>query len=208
MKFKIDNTYYSEPFTEFEDRREELLGLIDSATDVKSYDEGQSSYNQSNITLSPITRLDWHKGQDHKSRPWVNFLKKAILWKLHEMCYKIGYQGILLRDIWFQQYKQGSSHDWHIHSYNFTGAYYVELPEEESFNNKTEIYDGQKILVPNVKQGDICIFPATTFHRAPIIESDQRKTIISYNFDVKGIRNHHYDNLKIYKPVLVGNKNI
>ena len=208
MKFKIDGCYLSEPFTEFEPQREELLRLIDEATDVKSYDEGQSSDNQNNLTLSPITRLDWHAAQDFKTRPWVKFVYKAIAWKLHEMCYKIGYQGILFHDLWFQQYKQGSSHDWHIHSYNFTGAYYLELPEEKEFNNKTEIYDGHKILIPNVKQGDICIFPATSFHRGPTIQSDKRKTIISYNFDVKGIRNHHYDNLQIYKPVLVGNKNI
>jgi hypothetical protein len=51
---------------------------------------------------------------------------------------------------------------------------------------KTELIDPFKVnkkIIPDVKEGDIIIFPSYVIHRAPIIDNNIRKTIISCNLD-------------------------
>jgi ectoine hydroxylase-related dioxygenase (phytanoyl-CoA dioxygenase family) len=95
--------------------------------------------------------------------------------------------------IWYQQYLKNSTHGWHTHSDNFTGVYYLEMDETAP---KTQIINSNKILNLNVEEGDFVIFPSYLIHRAPINLSKNRKTIISFNFNVSGIRKDILDNFK------------
>ena len=114
-----------------------------------------------------------------------------MITKFNSMLEKnLGLTGVRLKQLWFQQYIQNDSHQWHIHESNFTGVYYVELNDEE--NNKTELISGDTKLTPEVKEGDICIFPSFVVHRCPLIQSTKRKTIISYNFDVSNPTKHQF----------------
>ena len=45
-------------------------------------------------------------------------------------------KNVQLNDVWYQQYLEGDSHGWHVHSDHFTGVYYLEYPRGCS---KTEI---------------------------------------------------------------------
>ena len=183
-KIKVDAFYLKEHFAELHQHKEHLLNLINQA-DCHS--------NKPNLATktSSISRLDWNKGSDFIKRDWVNFVYPLMVAKFNSMLEKnLGLTGVRLKQLWFQQYIQNDSHQWHIHESNFTGVYYVELNDEE--NNKTELISGDTKLTPEVKEGDICIFPSFVVHRCPLIQSTKRKTIISYNFDVSNPTKHQF----------------
>ena len=96
------------------------------------------------------------------------------------MAYSIGYHSVFVKALWFQQYTKNSIHDWHVHSENYTGVYYLEYPDGAP---ATKLY-GDNLIVPDVNEGDVVMFPAMTPHQAPMVMNDNRKTIISYNFNV------------------------
>lgn len=78
---------------------------------------------------------------------------------------------------WFHQYQKNDFFNWHGHDpYCMVGVYYIELPAGAG----TEFYN----LEYTAKEGTIAIFPGWLPHRSPINRSDQRKTIISFNFMV------------------------
>ena len=53
------------------------------------------------------------------------------------------------------------------------------------------------MFTPKVKEGDLCIFPAMAPHIGMQNESlSTRKTIISYNFNVKGMTADVLENMK------------
>ena len=184
MKIPINTFYLKEHFPELHQHKEHLLNLINQA------DCNSKKFNAETRT-SPISRLDWNKGSDFINRDWANFVYHLMITKFNSMLEKnLGLTGARFKHLWFQQYIQNNSHQWHIHESNFTGVYYVELNDEE--NNKTELINGDTKLTPEVKEGDICIFPAFVIHRCPLIQSTKRKTIISYNFDVSKPTEHQF----------------
>ena len=85
--------------------------------------------------------------------------------------------------MWFQQYANGSQHGWHIHGDHMTAVYYLDLPKDSP---KTEWINPMDNTVNqfDVEEGDIIIFPSWIVHRAPINESNNMKTIISWNFNL------------------------
>ena len=200
-KILIDTYYVSEPFPELHALKDQLLDLItesDSSTMEMPPQYKQHSSPQNTLSKSPINKLDWNKSTDFKNRPWVNLILELIHQKLNSMVQQqLGLNRIKFNDLWFQQYTQNNFHNWHIHDHNFTGAYYVELADDET--NKTEVMSGEQILVPDVKEGDICFFPAFAIHRCPPIESTNRKTIISYNFDIMGMTEDQFQLMETYE---------
>ena len=191
MKIPINTFYLKEHFPELHQHKEQLLNLINQA------DYNTNTFNVQTKT-SAISRLDWNKASDFINRPWVNFVHHLILAKFNSMLEKnLGLTGVRLKHLWFQQYIQNDSHQWHIHESNFTGVYYVELNDEE--NNKTELINGDTKLTPEVREGDICIFPAFIVHRCPLIQSTKRKTIISYNFDASTVAKKSEKNINLLK---------
>ena len=59
----------------------------------------------------------------------------------------------------------------------------------------TQLYDTE-MKAPDVNEGDIVMFPSMTPHRAPKVENDIRKTIVSFNFNVLKI---HENKLREFK---------
>ena len=128
-----------------------------------------------------VNRLDWSKCEDF-SRPWVQILKPHIQTYLDRLAEPLGYQSSIIEQFWFQQYVNGDSHGWHTHGSNFTGVYYLELDE---LSPKTEIIEPSKQnkkMQMDVHEGDILMFPSYVIHRAPVMNNDIRKTIVSFNF--------------------------
>jgi len=92
-----------------------------------------------------------------------------------------------LTNFWFQQYSSNNIHDWHVHGNSHLSlVYFLELPESEY---STEFFDleSRKIFQPKVSEGDIVVFPSHLPHKAPLLTSDKRKTIISWNMDINWI---------------------
>lgn len=133
-----------------------------------------------------ITSLDWESSIDF-SRAWAKALLPSLSNFLQNTALHLGYAGSTIHQLWFQQYVKGDTHGWHVHGCNFTGVYYVEL---DPTSPKTELvvpFKQQSIQVPNIKEGDVLIFPSFTVHRAPVLTNDLRKTIVSFNIDFNDI---------------------
>ena len=180
VKNQIDSFYLTLSYPKHLETKEQILQLI-SEQPTLTYGGG----NQ-------ILNLDWEKREDW-SRPWVQLFKPDFEIVMNQAAQMNGYYHVLIRELWFQQYKKGNQHGWHAHANNFTGVYYLDFPEDapttELINpyltvlDNLETVDERELIVPNVKEGDILIFPSYVIHRAPIVEKDINKSIISFNID-------------------------
>jgi hypothetical protein len=165
--------------------KEELLTKINSQ-DSETLESKKENYDDS------IHKLDWSKSNDF-TRPWVEVFTPFLKENLLQIVKSIGFKKVLIRNIWFQQYHQNNRHGWHKHGCNFTGVYYLELPEGTP---STQICNPMGLnLTANLeaKEGDVVVFPSFVVHRAPHNKSTKRKTIISFNLDfeepIKGDKN-------------------
>ena len=92
--------------------------------------------------------------------------------------------------MWYHQYAKNSVHNWHIHGENYTGVYYLELPDDTP---KTELIDQyDKKITVEANEGDVVIFPSFIIHRGPKVLNDSRKTIISFNLEFEDISKAWY----------------
>ena len=171
-KIPITNYYISDDMPNHNTIKKDVLSMIDEAPN-------SNLSGTDNFFENEISKLDFNEHGD-MSRPWVKRILPEFLDKVGKMVYDIGYMKIHLKALWYQQYKKNDVHDWHVHGENFTGVYYIEYPEGAP---ATRLYD-TKLIVPEIKEGTICVFPANTPHIAPKIDNDLRKTIISFNFNV------------------------
>lgn len=188
-KIKLNTTALLKPFKYHNEIKDTLRSMIET-----SYHDnlklGDNKYGDE------IYRLDWSKYPDF-NREWVQYLAP----KLHEhflICANdLNYQGCLIKGIWYQQYAKNSVHNWHIHGENYTGVYYLELPDDTP---KTELIDQyDKKITVKANEGDIVIFPSFIIHRGPKVLNDSRKTIISFNLEFEDIefeyiKRYRYDN--------------
>jgi hypothetical protein len=168
----IINYYIRSRLDNHEKIKSQVLSLINYS------DNSGGEYKDENYH-SKISKLDWEKNADFQ-RPWVKIILPSLTKTLDEMIDYVGYKRVDMKVMWFQQYTKNCTHDWHVHSENYTGVYYLEYPEGSPATN---LYDNN-MLTPKVSEGDVVIFPAMTPHQAPMVKSDSRKTIISYNFNV------------------------
>lgn len=141
-----------------------------------------------------INRVDWDICTD-MNRPWVKNIQSSLSKYLDEWSKVYQCKGWNVYQIWFQQYYNTGRHGWHIHGHNYTGVYYLDLPDETP---KTQIAneDGTPITV-DVKEGDVLIFPSHIIHRAPPNESVKTKTIISFNMDIMTPDKDYLDKISI-----------
>jgi uncharacterized RmlC-like cupin family protein len=172
-KYKLDSAYVVKKFEEHENIKVDLLNLIDVAT----YESPKFDSSEVNIT-----KTDWSFSTTN--RDWVSYLSEPLVKNVLEMYAFLGYDGINISQIWFQQYLKDSEHGWHVHGNNFTNVYYLELPEGTPKTQLVNPYNQKEIIEIEVKEGDLLCFPSYVLHKAPKNNSNKRKTIISYNIDV------------------------
>jgi len=171
-KIRFDDCICHSNISNHNDIKDELLSLI-----AEGYSETMDDLSSNDR----ISKLDFGNSKD-RTRPWVNKFLPNWDDSLRECIQSMGYVGVDLYNCWFQQYKEGDTHGWHIHGGHFTGVYYLEFPSNSA---RTEIYSpySGSIEKVNIEEGDFILFPAHWIHRAPSNTSD-RKTIISWNFNV------------------------
>ncbi len=87
------------------------------------------------------------------------------------------------------------THGWHTHSDNYTGVYYLELPDETPKTQIVNPLNQTEIIDLDIKEGDIVLFPSFIIHRAPINKSNKRKTIISFDINIDKIKKEILDKL-------------
>ena len=185
-KIKLNTTALLKPFKYHDEIKDTLRSMIET-----SYHDnlklGDNEYGDE------IHRLDWSRYPDF-NREWVQYLAP----KLHEhflICANdLNYQGVLIKGMWYQQYAKNSVHNWHIHGENYTGVYYLELPDDTP---KTELIDQyDKKITVEANEGDVVIFPSFIIHRGPKVLNDSRKTIISFNLEFEDIE---FEYIKRYR---------
>jgi hypothetical protein len=172
-KYGLTTPYIILPFEDHSSVKDELLSLLEK-TDYKSPKHAESE--------TDITKADWFRSQDME-REWVKFAAPKLSPYITKMYDELGFDLLKITEIWFQQYQQGSEHGWHTHSGNWTNVYYLEFPEGSPKTLLTDPFDRKTKVEVDVKEGDLLLFPAFVMHKAPINNSKNRKTILSYNID-------------------------
>ena len=188
-KHQLDSFYLTFTMYDHLMYKNELLPLIENQ-EPETYVASDSYYTDS------ITKLDWQLS-DNFTRPWTEYFKPELDSLLNGIAASCGYGQCEILNLWFQQYHVNDTHGWHIHSGNFTGIYYLEFPKHAP---KTELvipYKQEKIIVPDVNEGDILIFPSYVIHRAPKMKEELRKTIISFNCNFSNIDRIMLSNINV-----------
>ena len=128
-----------------------------------------------------ISRLDWSLCED-LTRKWVSMFIPYFVDEITRVMGSMAYNEVELFQMWYQQYLEGGQHGWHIHGHHYTGVYYLEYPKGCSKTEVCSPFNFNKKQI-DVEEGDIIVFPAHFIHRG-LPNSNLRKTIISFNFDV------------------------
>ena len=173
-KFALESFYTIGKLPNHNELKQQVLDSIDNSYTDKLLMKDEY-YSDS------VSKLDWSKSQDF-SRPWTQLLKPHIQDYLNKLAVALGYQSADIEQFWFQQYVNGDSHGWHTHGSNFTGVYYLELDKDSPRTEIIEPSRQNKKFIMDVNEGDILMFPSYVIHRAPMVNNDIRKTIVSFNF--------------------------
>ena len=158
--------------------KEKLLSMIN---------ESYSDHMENHFYGDNINRLDWSKNLNY-NREWVKFIKPKLEKHFNKCAEDLNYEKCDVNGMWYQQYIKDNTHTWHVHGDNYTGVYYLELPENSP---KTELLDQIDIknkITINAKEGDVVIFPSFIIHRSPKIINNLRKTIISFNLNFPKVK--------------------
>lgn len=173
-KIKFNSLVLIDEFKQHTTLKNKLLSSINNSFSEQATDKDNN-----------VNRLDWSQNLN-ADREWVNILKNPLQEHFDRCANVLNYKSCNIKNIWYQQYIQNNIHNWHIHSDNYTGVYYLEFDDKKA--SKTEILDNDlKINQVNAKEGDIVIFPSFFIHRSPKIENNTRKTIISFNLEFIGV---------------------
>lgn len=120
-----------------------------------------------------IDHTDWNL-PSNIYRGYFNILLKAVGGHLDNIKQSLKTDNFEIINYWFQQYKNNSFHGWHTHTNaHFANVYLVECPKDSQ-----TMFRNFKI---DCKEGDIISFPAFLPHCSAPLQSEQRKTIISFN---------------------------
>ena len=160
--------------------KKDLLKLIGESKDTP----------YKNVTLTmydDLAKTDWPLSSNFKKRKWVNKYGQDICNFLSELAIILGYTKIEVSRLWYQQYKKNQTHGWHQHARNYSGVYYLEYPENTEPTQFLFTEDLHKTFSVKVKEGDMILFPSYIIHRSPPLQTDKRKTIISWNLDFLNI---------------------
>ena len=177
MKMRVEtiNSYiFIQKVEEHKEIKNKLLSLLDEIKNDKIESDNEK-IQKSDYNLSVDVERKYGSMFQDIVRPYNENIKEF---------YKA--EKILINNYWFQQYGDNGYHNFHIHPFSLlSNVYYLELEN----NNSTVFYDMQnkKEIKYNLEEGDLITFPSLLPHKSQI-NTNGRKTIISYNSDVIGIR--------------------
>ena len=168
-----ESPYFKSKFPNHKSIKEKVLSEIEIMPE-KNLDIPGNSF---------ITKLDWNIDRNYE-RKYLKYIENNLIEYMTNFIKETKWNTWTIHNVWFQQYIHNSNHNWHVHTQcQFTNVYYLELPKDapqtdiiNPFTNECQTLD--------VEEGDVITFPSFIIHRAPIIENDTRKTIISFNSDL------------------------
>lgn len=165
--------------------KENLLTLINN-----SY----SDRMQNDLYGDNINRLDWSLNLNY-NRKWIEYVKHKLEEHFNECAELLNYEKCEVNGMWYQQYIQNDTHTWHIHGENYTGVYYLELPNNSPKTELIDQLDINKKITIEATEGDVIIFPSFIIHRSPKITNNLKKTIISFNLNFTKVKESIFSKL-------------
>ncbi|GAB4240601.1 MAG: hypothetical protein Kow0032_28350 [Methyloligellaceae bacterium] len=143
---------------------------------------------------------DYRLGNDPATRTYKNMVLEAVRPNIQEFSKEVGGKEFEMGQIWFQHYEHHSFHNTHHHwPALYSVVYYLQF-DPKKHNSTTfvnpmkleqQVYQNRQLKSetqwrPKVKEGDMIIFPSYLDHFAPMCQSKSPRTIVSFNFDLKG----------------------
>lgn len=169
MKYKLEDCYYIGKISNHNNIRQALLNKINSAE--------SHSINVDGYTIS---KTDWEFSHD-LNREWAIFFIENCIEDIKTFYKNLGHEYFEIHNIWFQQYYKNSSHTWHNHGEcNYSNVYYLELPKKSESTEIVSPFSGATKSV-EAKEGEMLIFPAHIYHRAPANLDEKNRTVVVFN---------------------------
>ena len=173
-KYQFNGSYMVRRMPNHESLKPVMLGLIQSAQSEFKKDPSNN--------LEQISKYDFSLVENE--RPWSSLFSEYFNGFMATLPDSILHKNPEMRGVWFQQYESGDFHHWHHHAgSNFAGIYYLELPDFSCATEFIEPFNTAVVKKFNVSEGDVVLFPASLIHRSPENTSNQRKTVVAFNFD-------------------------
>tara|TARA_B100001057_G_C22863707_1_gene955628 strand:+ start:1711 stop:2331 length:621 start_codon:yes stop_codon:yes gene_type:complete len=180
LKQKLEVPIAINKMAEHLDIKEKCLSLINQSPGKRiKYAEGNLDITKGDYAIDGVKLTN-----DDPSRKWLQFLKPYLLNVVTDTYKNLGYDTFKIYNIWYQQYKSGSVHGWHVHpGCQWTSIYYLDLPDTAPKTQIVSPWDQQTIIKLDVQEGDVITFPSFAIHQAPENENNKTRTIISFNSD-------------------------
>ena len=182
-QYKINSLILKDHFKYHTTIKKNLIKLINETKDKKFL-------KKDNYFNDDIAKTDWPLA-DNWERAWTKKYKELFIEQFMLFANKLGYKNIQLSKLWYQQYDLYQTHGWHIHARNYTGTYYLQLPQDAPYTEFIYPDKLNKGFTIEVKEGDMIFFPCHFMHRSKPSLSDKKKTIISWNLDFFDIMDMH-----------------
>ena len=144
----------------------------------------RSEYSKpSNTFFEKISKSDYHTQEANyykTSNGYIHLLTPHINNIIQKIIPDTNKQNLKIDNFWFHQYNRMEYYWWHNHpGARWAIVYYVEMDGAGPITEFENFYGPN--ITPNVKEGQILIFPGWIKHRSPPNLSNNRKTIISVN---------------------------
>ena len=185
-KFRYDDCICRTKLVDHSLIKDRILNEIKLSTHYENIDHGEYYSDK-------VSRADMDLCGD-PNRSWVKVLLPNLSISINEMLSNMAYNGFKIKDMWYHQYVKGDCYGWHIHDKMYAGIYYLEFGKS---SGRTQICSpfSLKSTKINAQEGDVVIFPAHLMHRA-LPNSDERKTVVSFNFNLNFDNQHYYNLIK------------
>lgn len=129
--------------------------------------------------IQAIFNCDWHLPNTYQ-RAYLNAVLPII--NQHNLAVQraLGHiRAVQTDNIWFQQYREGNFHSWHVHpKAMFSNVYFVELPSKTIATTFRVM--GKEFQV-DAEEGDILTFPSFYEHCSKTNDLEGIKTVIAFN---------------------------
>jgi hypothetical protein len=134
-----------------------------------------------------LSKTDWYLDNTHH-RKYIEYFKTMLTPHLNKLANRLHFNKWTVDNMWFQQYENNHGHNWHNHAYsNFSGVYYLELPNNELITEYYDNYNEKIFKRLNISEGQLSIFPSYILHRSPKNQNNNRKTVIAFNLNFEEV---------------------
>ena len=189
----VGGTFYISTVKDHAAIKEKLLEkFAASGRSMDGPDGSKDENNENSMHNDRISRTDWdmaHQLQQPYQTYQPNYLdifKPIMMEHIMNVMKLICPPGKMIVDTqtpWFQQYERDDVHNWHVHSNcAFSSIYYVEL-HKETPNTLFSMFN--KIFSVAIEEGCIITFPSLYSHSSPSNKSSLRKSVISFNMNLR-----------------------